>query len=79
MAVHALLDYPYYTILNELYVKNQLYCAVEQNYGRSHKTFEKHRKEAVERLLACYYSESAGMIRYLTAGKKILEEEEQSE
>lgn len=74
-----LLEYPYYTILNELYVKNQLYYAVEQNYGRSHHTFEKHRKKAVERLLACYHSESDRMIRYLTAGKKTTEEEEQSE
>ena len=55
-ACFHVLDDPYYTILHALYVENQLYTAVETDFGYSHKTFEKHRREGVELIMNFYES-----------------------
>lgn len=47
---------PYYSILRELYVENQLYQAVEDRFKGSHKTFERYRQKGIEQLLCFYYS-----------------------
>jgi hypothetical protein len=44
------LQEPYYGILDGLYVKKELYTSVEASSGYSHRMFEKHRKEGLERL-----------------------------
>lgn len=41
------LDDPYYTMLNQLYVENDLYEAVRQQFDMSPTTFERHRKKAL--------------------------------
>ena len=41
------LDDPYYTMLNQLYVENDLYEAVRQQIDMSPTTFERHRKKAL--------------------------------
>lgn len=41
------LDDPYYTMLNQLYVENDLYEAVRQSFDMSPTTFERHRKKAL--------------------------------
>lgn len=52
---HALGE-PYYSILYALYVENQLYQAVEDEFGSAHKTFEKYRKQGIQTLLLIYGS-----------------------
>lgn len=52
---YALND-PFYSILNALYVENQLYQTVENNFDMSHKTFEKYRQRGMELLLRLYNS-----------------------
>lgn len=46
---------PYYSILHELYVENQLYQTVENGFGKAHKTFEKYRKRGMEQLMQSYH------------------------
>lgn len=48
---------PYYGILKALYVDNQLYQAVEQDFGHSHKTFEQYRKKGIDTIIRYYESE----------------------
>lgn len=55
---YALND-PFYSILNALYVENQLYQAVENNFDMSHKTFEKYRQRGIELLLLFYNSDES--------------------
>ena len=55
-ACFHVLDDPYYSVLNALYVENQLYAAVENSFGVSHKTFEKYRKDGIELLIRFYES-----------------------
>ena len=55
---YALND-PFYSILNALYVENQLYQAVENNLDMSHKTFEKYRQRGIELLLLFYNSDES--------------------
>lgn len=50
---------PYYSILNALYVENQLYQTVEANFDVSHKTFEKYRQKGIELLLRFYESDES--------------------
>lgn len=52
---HALGE-PYYDILHELYVENQLYQVVEHEFPGSHKTFERYRQQGIEQLLQLYHS-----------------------
>lgn len=52
---YALRD-PYYAILNALYVENQVYQSVKEDFGCSHKTFEKKRKEGIDLLIQFYES-----------------------
>lgn len=47
---------PYGTILNQLYVRNQLYSAVLSESGMSHGTFERTRKSAIELIMKFYNS-----------------------
>lgn len=55
---YALND-PFYSILNALYVENQLYQVVENNFDMSHKTFEKYRQRGIELLLLFYNSDES--------------------
>ena len=55
---YALND-PFYSILNALYVENQLYQAIENNFDMSHKTFEKYRQRGIELLLLFYNSDES--------------------
>lgn len=48
---------PYYGILKSLYVENQLYHTVEQEFGAAHKTFERYRKTAIQKLIQYYESD----------------------
>lgn len=48
---------PYYGILKALYVDNQLYQTVEQDFGHSHKTFEQYRKRGIDSVIRYYESE----------------------
>lgn len=50
---------PYYSILNALYVENQLYQTVEDSFDVSHKTFEKYRQKGIELLLRFYESDES--------------------
>lgn len=50
------LEDPYYSILQAIYVENQLYQAVEDGYEFSHKTFEKHRQHGIELMIRFYES-----------------------
>lgn len=50
---------PYFTILNELYVKKQLYSATEKVSGLSHPVFERKRKEGIERIMRYYNSDKS--------------------
>lgn len=50
---------PYYSILNALYVENQLYQTVEESFDVSHKTFEKYRQKGIELLLRFYESDES--------------------
>lgn len=52
---HALGE-PYYSILQALYVENQLYQAVESDFEGSHKTFEKYRQRGIKLLIGYYES-----------------------
>ena len=47
---------PYYGILYELYVKKELYAAVEASYGYSHSVFENRRKEGLGMLVEMWGS-----------------------
>lgn len=53
--LHGLSD-PYYSILHEVYVKNQLYQSVEERFNASHKTFERYRQRGMEQLAGYYNS-----------------------
>lgn len=57
---------PYYGILKSLYVENQLYQAVEQDFGHSHKTFERYRKRAIQMIIQ-YYESSMSVSQLLEA------------
>ena len=50
------LDDPYYSILNSIYVENQLYQTVENDFEMSHKTFEKNRQHAVSLIIKFFES-----------------------
>lgn len=50
------LEDPFFSILQELYVENQLYQTVEESYEMSHKTFEKYRSEGIELIIRFYES-----------------------
>lgn len=50
------LDDPYYSILQALYVENQLYQAVENSFDISHKTFEKYRQHGISLIMGFYES-----------------------
>lgn len=50
------LDDPYYSILQQLYVENQLYQAVESSFDVSHKTFEKYRQHGLALIVGFYES-----------------------
>lgn len=66
---HALTN-PYYSILNALYVENQLYQAVETKFDASHKTFEKYRQQGMKQLASFYTSgdDIAGLMRRQRTG-----------
>lgn len=46
-----------FTILNKLYVLNELYATVEKLSGLTHPVFEKHRKSAIQNIIRLYNSE----------------------
>lgn len=50
---------PYFTILKALYVDNQLYQAVEQEFAVSHKTFEKYRRDGIQLVIKYYESDES--------------------
>lgn len=50
------LDEPYYSIVNKMYVQNELYATVEAESGYSRHVFEKYRKEAISLIERFYYS-----------------------
>lgn len=52
-----LLAEPYFSILSELYVKNNKYELAEQASGYSHKNFEKHRKKGIGLIIQLYNSD----------------------
>lgn len=60
-ACFCVLDDPYYTILDSLYVKNGLYETVEKDSDMSHKTFEKYRKEGIHLLVQFYESDESAV------------------
>ena len=72
-ACYYALDDPYYSILNAIYVENQLYQSVENDFEMSHKTFEKNRQHAILLIIKFYESgESIAdlMNRYKTTDTK---------
>lgn len=70
-ACFCALDDPFYGILQQLYVENKLYQAVEMESGMSHKTFEKHRRTGID-LIRKFY-ESGQSIADLMCRKNLLE------
>lgn len=56
-ACFHVLDNPYYDILRDLYVNNELYATVESSYKMSHKTFEKYRADGIRLLIRFYDSQ----------------------
>jgi len=76
------LEDPYYSILQAIYVENQLYQTVEDSYEFSHKTFEKHRQHGIELVIRFYESgeDIAELMRRhpddVQKGKKEMAEEE---
>ena len=56
LCFYALQD-PYYTILKRLYVDGEKYQIVEAEFGGSHKTFEKHRSNAMTLMTKLYHSD----------------------
>lgn len=50
---------PHFTILNEIYVKKQLYSATEKASGLSHAIFERKRKEGIESIIQYYNSDKS--------------------
>ena len=53
------LEDPFYSILCQIYVNNQKYQSVEDEYDISHKTFEKKRQEGVYQIMRYYESSSS--------------------
>lgn len=53
---YLLLGEPYFTILTDLYVKNEKYIIVEQESGYSRQVFEGYRKNGIELILEFYNS-----------------------
>lgn len=81
-ACFHVLKHPYYTILTDLYVNNQLYETVEKAFDYSHKTFEKHRKEGIRLIMDFYDSGedvSALMRRYRKNVSKKTKKKQQKE
>lgn len=62
------LEDPFFTILEELYVKGELYATVERDFGYSHKTFEKLRAEGI-RLIIFFYESGDSAIELLKRNK----------
>uniref|UniRef100_UPI0040579BFD hypothetical protein n=1 Tax=Agathobacter sp. TaxID=2021311 RepID=UPI0040579BFD len=58
-ASYLALDEPYYSIVNRMYVQNELYATVEAESGYSRHVFEKYRKEAVSLIRHFYDSEKS--------------------
>ena len=56
---YLVLAEPYYSILSELYVKDQKYEVAESASGYSRQVFEKHRKRGVELILELYSSKKS--------------------
>ena len=48
--VRLILDSPYYTIMNRLYVEKGLYFTVQQELNMSQSQFERHRKKAIRKI-----------------------------
>lgn len=51
------LDNPYFSILENIYVKEEKYEIVEQRSGYSHQVFEKYRKRGIEAIMLLYNSD----------------------
>lgn len=57
-----ILDSPYYTIMNRLYVEKGLYFTVQQELNMSQSQFERHRKKAIRKIKDYAESNSSDFI-----------------
>lgn len=69
------LDDDEFTILDKIYVKNQLYAAVEKESGLTHPVFEKTRKRAIETIIRLYNSDFENEFIFELSEKNKLEQE----
>lgn len=72
---YLILAEPYYSILTELYVKEQKYEVSITNLGCSRRAFEVHRKKAVDLVLELYKSERTigDLCEYALVASKVRE------